>query len=324
MAIRILSGADVRAAISMREAIEAVREGFIALSEGRAHAPQRPNLHTGAGDILFMPAYVEGGAYGVVKAVSVFPQNPARGLPTVSAAVVVFDLETGQPVALLDGTYLTALRTGAASGLAADYLARKDAATLGVIGAGAQARTQIDGVCAVRPIRQIRVYARAGAEPLVAEFRTRYPDIRIDVAEDPHAALAGADVLVAATTSAAPVIEGIDVRPGVTVIGVGSYTPQMQEIASVVMGRAKIVVDSRSASLVEAGDLLTPIRDGVITEQSIHAELGEIAAGRKSGRSTPDEITVFKSVGIAVQDVVVAAKIVVLAQAKNLGTTAAL
>src|SRR5215813_7412130 len=161
--MRILNAQDVRAAITMEEAIEAMREAFIALSTGKATLPLRNSLNTPDGMTLFMPAYLEGAASSAVKVVSVYPRNSHYGLPVIMAAVMVFDADTGQRLALMDGTYLTALRTGAASGLATQLLARPQASVLGIIGAGAQARTQIAAVCAVRPIQEIRVYCRSGA-----------------------------------------------------------------------------------------------------------------------------------------------------------------
>jgi len=222
---------------------------------------------------------------------------------------------------LLDGTYLTALRTGAGSGLATDLLARPDAAILGVIGAGAQALTQIEAVLTVRPtIGEIRIFSRSGADSLVAQLKAIYPALTIHAARSAPDALRNADVLVAATTSSTPVITAADVKPGAHINGIGSYTPTMQEVATDVVIRAKIVVDSRTSCLAEAGDLLIPIRAGLLREDSIHAEIGEIAAGLKPGRTSPDEITFFKSVGNAVQDLMVAGRVVQLAEEQNLGS----
>src|SRR5260221_3110911 len=224
--MRILNLQDVKAAITMKEAIDAVREGFIALSTGKATVPLRSSLQTPSGLMLYMPAYMTGAASSSIKIVGVFPQNAQRGLPNVSASVFVLDAETGQPRALMSGTYLTALRTGAASGLATDLLARPDAQILGVIGAGAQARTQIEAICTVRAIKEIRVYSRRGAELFAAEMATTYPAIKVAAAKSATEALQGADILVAATTSSTPVISAADIAPGVHINGVGSYTPK--------------------------------------------------------------------------------------------------
>jgi ornithine cyclodeaminase/alanine dehydrogenase-like protein (mu-crystallin family) len=318
--MRILSANDVRAAITMHEAIQAVREGFIALSTQRARVPLRTVLSTHSGTNLYMPAYLEGAPFSAVKIVSVYPDNARYGLPMVQASVLVLDAETGQTCALLDGTFLTALRTGAGSGLATDLLARTDAAVLGVIGAGTQARTQIDAICAVRPIQEIRIYSRRGAQALANSLESRYPGLTIRATASAGDALRGADVLVAATTSSTPVIDAEDVSPGAHINGIGSYTPTMQEVAAEIVTRARIVVDSREGCLAEAGDLLIPIRAGVLNEGSIYAEIGEIAAGLKPGRANAEEITFYKSVGNAVQDAAVAARVVEVAEAQNLGT----
>src|SRR5512140_1304780 len=171
--MRILSAQQIAEAITMNEAIDAVRDGFIALSAGRAQVPQRGRLQTAQGITLVMPAYLEGAVSTVTKVVSVYPNNPRAGLPTTIATVLVLDAQTGQARAMLDGSYVTALRTGAASGLATELLARRESSILGVIGAGVQARTQVDGVCAVRPIREIRVYALDMLEPFIERLTAR-------------------------------------------------------------------------------------------------------------------------------------------------------
>ncbi len=317
--MRILSANDVRAAITMPQAIEAMREAFTALSTNRAHVPLRTALPTPNGTNLFMPAYIDGAPFSAVKVVSVYPNNARFGLPIVQANVLVLDAESGQARALVDGTYLTALRTGAGSGLATDLLARPDATILGVIGAGTQARTQIEAICAVRPIREIRIYSRRGAHDCAAELAARYPSLTVRAAASAAEALRGADVLVAATTSSTPVIRAEYVSPGAHINGIGSYTPAMQEVAADVVTQARIVVDSREGCLAEAGDILIPMGKGLLTEASIYAEIGEIAAGLKPGRTNDREITFFKSVGNAVQDAAVAARVVTVAEAQNLG-----
>jgi ornithine cyclodeaminase/alanine dehydrogenase-like protein (mu-crystallin family) len=317
--MRVLTAADVRSAVSMTDAIDAVRDGFIALSTGRANVPLRGVLETDVGITLMMPAHVEGDPISTVKVVSVYPRNAEAGLPTINAAVLVISATTGVPLALMDGTMLTALRTGAASGLATDLLARPEAATLGVIGTGVQARTQVEAVCAVRPIAEIRLFGLSGAEAMAEELREKY-DVEIVVAQTAHSALDGVDVIVAATNSKTPVIHGVDVSPGTHINGIGSFTPEMQEIAADVVTKAKIVVDERKGAWAEAGDLIIARDQGLISEADIHAEIGEIAAGLADGRTNPDEVTFFKSVGNAVQDAVVAGKVVAVMDERGLGT----
>lgn len=321
--MRILTADEVQAAVTMREAIDAVREGFIALSTGRARVPLRGALEIPGGVLLNMPAYLEGAPVGTIKLVSVCPGNPQRGLPTIYASVLVIDAQTGAPLALMDGRVLTALRTGAASGLATDLLALPDASILAVIGAGVQARTQIAAVCAVRPITEIRVFSLAGAEQMAVELRGLY-ETTITVAPSAPAALEGAQVIVAATNSRTPVVHRGDLRPGAHINGIGSFTPEMQEIAADVVTAAKVVVDHRASAWAEAGDLIIPLREGLITGDHVYAEIGEIAAGHKPGRTDPQAITFFKSVGNAVQDAALAQRVIAAAESRGLGIDVAL
>jgi alanine dehydrogenase len=321
--LRILSGTDVRRAVTMAEAIEAVRQAYIQLSAGQAVVPLRTPVPVERRDAvtLFMPAYLAGSDAMGAKIVSVFPENIERGLPLIHAVVIVVDAETGRPAAVMDGTYLTALRTGAASGVATALLARPDAHVATIFGAGAQARTQLEAVCTVRSIDHVWVYdtspeaAAAYVEEMQARGQPIPPDIA--VADSPAQAVRDADVICTATTSSTPVFSDADLKPGVHVNGIGAYTPEMQEVPPETVGRAKIVVDSRSASLAEAGDLIIPLRAGLISEAAIHGELGEVLADQIPGRLSDDEVTFFKSVGVAVQDVAVAD--LVLRRAASLG-----
>jgi len=306
----------------MREAIEIVRGAFAQLSAGKAVVPLRINLpverHEGV--TLIMPAYLSESDDLGVKIVSIFPRNPEMGLPTIFALVAVVEASTGRPVAVMDGTYLTALRTGAASGVATDLLARQDARVAAIFGAGVQARTQLLAVCEVRDIERAWVYDvnPQAAERYAREMagKGRVPD-DLRVASFPAEAAREADVICAATTSTTPVFADEDLKPGVHINAVGSFTPEIQEVPGQTVGRARIVVGSREACLSETGDLIIPIRQGLITEHDIYAELGEMAAGTKPGRDNAEEITLFKSVGNAVQDVSVARR--VMEEARRLG-----
>jgi len=310
MAIPFFTAEQIRRALPMRRAVEAMREAFIAFSEGRAHIPQRVALPIPEreGITLIMPGYLPPRDLGL-KVVSVFPHNPERGLPTLSALVLMLDPETGAPMAMLDGAFLTAWRTGAASGLATDLLARPDAESLALIGAGAQARTQLLAVCAVRPIRRVRIYSRTPerARAFVEAMRGEegVPE-DIALAPTPEAAVAEADVVCTATNSPTPVFDGRSLRPGTHLNAIGSFTLQMRELDEETFRRAsRVVVDSRAAALVEAGEIVRAIQQGILRESDL-IELGEIAAGRRPGRQRPEEITLFKSVGLAVQDLVAA------------------
>jgi ornithine cyclodeaminase len=310
----------------MAQAIEAVKGAFAQLSAGQAQVPLRTQLsipkHDGV--TLFMPAYLPQTDSLAVKVVSVFPNNTRIDLPTIHALVVVVDASTGQPSAAIDGTYLTALRTGAASGAATDLLARPDSRQVAIFGAGTQGRTQLQAVCEVRSVTRVRVYdqMRTRAEQYVAEMKQRGGKIPSDirVAESPQAAVANADIICTATTSKSPVFRDADLKPGVHINGIGSYTPEMQEVDETTIARAKVVVDSRTACLAEAGDLIIPLHRGLISAEHIHAELGEIVLGYKPGRQMDSEVTFFKSVGNAVQDAAVARLALLAAKDKGLGT----
>jgi alanine dehydrogenase len=323
----ILTADEVRKALPMKQAIEAMKMAYASLSGGTAVAPLRTSLSIPDSEALslFMPAYVsaqEGNALAV-KVVSLFPGNPARGLAFIQAAVLVFDAETGQTIALLEGSSLTAIRTGAAGGAAVDLLARPDSKVAAIFGAGAQGRTQLEAACEARPLETAFVYdADANrAKTFVEEMRglgSIPSDLR--VASSAREAIEQADIICTATTSTTPVFEDRDVRPGTHISAVGSYTPDMQEVPAETLLRARIFIDSHTASMEEAGDLLKPIRAGLFDASHICGELGEVVLGKISGRRSPDEITYFKSVGIAVQDALAARVALANARETGLGT----
>jgi ornithine cyclodeaminase/alanine dehydrogenase-like protein (mu-crystallin family) len=318
--LRFLSAADVRRALPMKQAVEVMKSAFRELSENRAVVPLRTHVsmpdHNG--EVLVMPAYSPATSRFGLKVITLFENNPAIDLPFIQAMVMVFDTATGSPVAIMEGTSLTAIRSGAASGAATDLLARKDACTAAIFGAGIQARTQLAAVCAVRPIRAASVFDQDAARAAIfareasAEF-----GISVTVAASSAAALDGADIICTATTSGTPVFADSEVCAGAHINAIGCYKPHMREIPAATVVRAQVVVDQLDAAWEEAGDLIMPLHDGLIQADHIHAELGEIVAGTKSGRTHPDGVTFFKSVGIAIQDL--AAASCVLANAKNLG-----
>lgn len=307
----------------MEQAIETVKAAFAQLSRGRASVPIRTQLgvplHDGV--TLFMPAYLEQTDELGMKMVSVFSGNLEQGLPTINAMVTLIDAETGLPTAIIDGTYLTALRTGAASGAATDLLARADAGSVAVLGTGVQGRTQLRGVCTVREIKKVYVFDKR--ETAAEDFREEMNGVisaDIEIVSSAARAVRGADIICTATTSKKPVFSDSDLARGAHVNAIGSFTPQMQELPAETIERCLLVVDSREAVWAESGDLIIPRNQGRISEDRIHAELGEIVAGTKPGRIDDDQITLFKSVGNAVQDVSVGARVLAEAQAKGLGT----
>ncbi|HSL43357.1 MAG TPA: hypothetical protein VK897_07990 [Anaerolineales bacterium] len=322
----ILTAEDVQKALPMNEAIEAMKSAYAALSNGTAVVPLRTRLPIPSSEALslFMPAYVHStdGEALAIKVVSLFPTNPARGLAYIQAAVLAFDTETGRAMALLEGSSLTAIRTGSAGGAAIDLLARKDSKIVAIFGAGAQGRTQLEAACTARTIERAFIFdaTSAKAKAFATEMRgkgTIPEDIR--VAQTAREAVENADIICTATTSTRPVFEDTDIKPGTHISAVGSYTPEMQEVPAETLQRAKIFVDSRSASLEEAGDLLQPMRAGLFDESHICGELGEVVLGRIPGRETQEEITYFKSVGIAVQDAMAAQLALNNARKMNIG-----
>lgn len=321
----VLTRSQVRELVSMADAIELMKTAFAELSAGRTVSPLRTviPLPDRDGDALFMPAYVPAMDALGLKSVNVFRRNPERGLPVIHAIVSLVDPETGQPLALMDGTYLTALRTGAVSGAAADLLARPESRVLAAIGAGAQGITQIAAVCAVRPIeRVIAVDVNAPAlERLRQQLRNDWPEIesRLETTTDAGAAVREADVICTATTSRTPVFRDEDVRPGTHISAVGAYTPEMQELPAETVARATVVVDAVEAALAEAGDLIIPLNDGLVRREHFSRELGMVASGMAPGRTSDEEVTLFKSVGNAVQDVVVAKRAVERAREMGVG-----
>ena len=304
----VLNAADVRRAMPMAAAIEAMKTAFADFTAGRANVPPRIHMKIEHdGDTLVMPAFVDGaeGQTLTVKIVSLFGGNLDRGLARIQAVVVAFEPDTGRPMAVLDGAEVTSIRTAAASGAATDLLARQDSRTLAILGAGVQARSHIRAVCTVRAIETIRVYSRTRSKilDLIAEMESDSTiNCKLEAAVSACAAIREADIVCTTTTSPTSVFEDGDLSEGVHINAVGSYKPEVREVPAETVCRALAVVDSREAAWEEAGDLIQPLRDGQITRDHIHAELGELVVGTKLGRSSPRQTTFFKSVGLAVQD----------------------
>ncbi len=319
--MRILSGQDVARAVPMERAIEAVESAYAQISAGTASVPLRTAIEQTRYEShsFFMPASLAGSGGLGMKLVSVFPHNAERhGLPAIHALVVLIEAHTGRPLAAMDGRYLTALRTGAASGVSTRHLARADARALALFGAGAQAPHQVLAVCAVRPIERVMIVnrSRERAEELAAELRGRGVRADITCASSAAEALASADVVCCATSAATPVFADGDVRPGTHISGVGSFTPQMVEVPPATLGRAYVTVDQLGAAWAEAGDLLAARAAGLLTPERT-VEIGAVIAGTAPGRTSREQITYFKSVGNAAQDIAVAQ--IALAEAERLG-----
>jgi len=327
--IRLLDRAAVRQALPMKDAVAAMKRAFAALAAKRAIAPTRIHLdlEKNRGVSLVMPAYVEDdeGEALAVKVVSLFEGNQARGLARIQAAVLAFEPDTGRPLALLEGATLTAIRTGAVCGAATDLLARPDSTRVALLGAGVQARTTLEAVCTVRDVKQVRVFSptRASVEQLIADVAdVACIPADIQPAASPRDALADADIICCATTSHTPVFDDADLPQlppgagaGAHINALGSYQPHVVEVPRETILRALVVVDDRESALSETGDLIQPIEAGDYSADRIHSDLGELVLGQKPGRTSADQLTLFKSVGVAVQDA--AAAQITLANAKR-------
>jgi ornithine cyclodeaminase/alanine dehydrogenase-like protein (mu-crystallin family) len=328
MTVLLLNAHDVRKALPIREAIDAMKSAFAALSNGSAVVPHRTTLSipSHAGTSLVMSSYTAGETPEnealALKVVSLFDGNCLRGLARIQATVLVLQPDTGQICALLEGATLTAIRTAAASGAATDLLARPESKTLAVLGAGVQAQAHVEAVCAIRPIESVHVFSPSPnrVRSMVQEFAARREiPARFIPAASAAEALKGADIVCTTTTSATPVFDDADLDVGAHINAVGSYKPEAAEVPPETVVRAKVVADSREAAWLEAGDLIQPLLAGRIGRAHIHAELGEIVLGLRAGRTNAQEITLFKSVGIAVQDAFAARMAVAGARRLGLG-----
>jgi ornithine cyclodeaminase len=289
--------------LPVAQAIEALERAFAA--ENLPSAPLRNNVEVPRGELLLMPASGEQGVG--VKLVTLAPENPGRGLPFLHSIYVLFSPESLEPTLTVDGAALTALRTSAVSALATRHLARGDSSRLVLFGAGVQANAHLDAMRAVRPVERVGVVSRSREPAERLAERARKLSMDAEVAEP--TAVAHADIVCTCTTSGTPVFDGRLLPDGAHVNAVGAYRPDSRELDDETIGRAKIVVETREAALAEAGDLLIPIKTGVITASDISADLNEVVRGAKV-RTSADDVTVFKSVGIAFEDLAVAAAVV--------------
>ena len=322
MQLTLLTADDIRKALPMSDAIQVMKDAFAALSCGRAVVPLRPVIPVppAEGVMLVKPAYVEGRGLGA-KLVSVFPRNAQVGTATIHGLVVLVNPQTGEPTALCDGGFLTAWRTGAASGAATDVLARPEASVGAVLGCGAQGRTQALGIDAVRSLEEIRVHDRnADAVAALVEEIQPHVHARLVPASAAREAVEGADIVCTATTSTTPVVEGRLLGPGTHLNGIGSFTTEMQEIDVAAVARSRVFVDSLESAGAEAGDLVIAARQGQ-TRPEDWTEIGRVFEGAAPGRQDDAEITLFKSVGVAVQDIAAGALALERARARGLGST---
>jgi alanine dehydrogenase len=315
--LRILTEADCRGLLGMREAIDVQAEAFALLAAGRAVEGLRAVARSEdpPGVAIFNPCFLRGGAGYGVKVVSDFYGNSARGLPRMSAVITLFDGETGMPRTLMEGGYVTDLRTGAGTALAARHLARQDSRVLAVIGAGRVARNQVEALSTLFDFEKILLFTRTRGrgEALARSFP------RAELVDSPEAALRDADIVVAATTSKVPVVQGAWLKPGAFVAAVGAYVAENRELDDEAITRAAChVIDSRADVLERAGDFLIPIAKKLLRREQV-ADIAEIISGARPGRRSPRDIVVFKSSGVPIQDLVTAQHIERRAVERNAG-----
>ena len=317
MSIRVITRSEILSLITMEDAIAAMADAFGQLSAGAAEMPVRGVLAGGNGISLFMPARLGGSGERGAKVVSVFGGNRSRGLPAINGVILMLDDETGCPAALMDAGELTAVRTAAAAGLAARLLSRPDSRVLTIFGAGVQAPRQIEAVRAVRPIDEVRVVSKGGES--ATRLARSLDGVAARAVTDPEEAVDGADIIVAVTTSRTPVFNGADLPAGTHVSGSGSFLPDHREVGGEVVARARVVVEDREAALEEAGDLIIPIGEGLVQPDLIDADLGEIVNGDAPEGRAGRDLTFFKSVGVAVQDVAIGAEVLRRAEEAGVG-----
>jgi alanine dehydrogenase len=327
--LSILNRGDVQALVSMREAIGVVEDAFLELHEKKAACPRRLviDVKKHKGFAYVMSSYLGEKDSLVVKIVGQYEENYRRySLPTIMASIILSDAKNGKPLALMEGTYITALRTGAASGVATKHLARKDSKTVGVLGAGVQARTQVWALYEVlENIQKVKVYDVLfdRAEEFAYDISVQL-GLDVETMKTSRECVENSDVVVLATTSKLPALDGDWVGEGVHINSIGVMGPEGRELDDKIVKKAKIVVDSKESALFETGDLIIPINNGTISESDIYAELQEILAGKKPGRTSNEEITCWKAVGLAIEDAALARLVFDKAMKEGLGKQAEL
>jgi alanine dehydrogenase len=305
----VLSEKQVQSLIDIEELISTLEKAHVQYSTGKAVMPVRlvvplPEIQ---GRITSMPGFLNVDRALGMKVVTYFPDNPKGGLPGILATIMLFSAETGKLIATMDGSYITAIRTACASAMATKALANPQTPVLGILGAGVQARAHIEALTRVRSIERIRIYSPSGmGAPGIKNDMEPTVKIPIEVARSAEEAVRDADLVATVTTAKQPIVNRQWLKSGAHINAVGSHRPDLREIDGATLARSKIVVDSREAVMAECGDILLAIKENNISSDSIHAEIGEVLAGVKSGRTSAGEITLYKSVGIAIQDVAAA------------------
>jgi alanine dehydrogenase len=319
----VLSEREVKDLIDAEELIQALEQAHIQYSTGKAVMPVRlvvplPQIE---GRITSMPGYLDRDKALGMKVVTFFQKNPKQDLSAILATIMLFSSETGKIIAIMDGSHITAVRTACASAMATKVMANPETPVLGILGAGVQARAHIQALSYVRQVKQIKVYSPSGtsAAHIKKDLETQIA-AAIEISSTAEQAVRNSDLVVTVSTAKEPIIKPEWLKPGAHINAVGSHRPDLREIDGATLSRARIVVDSREAIMAECGDILLALKENAITEKNIDAEIGEVLAGRKAGRSSTDEITLYKSVGIAIQDIAAANLVYQKALQQKIGT----
>lgn len=320
----LLNRSDVQKLLTMPEAIDVVEKAFSELAGGTAEMPDRTVLIDPevGGWIAFMPAYLKsGGALGT-KSVTVYKNNPSKfNMPTTLATIVLLDQKTGQALAVMDGGFLTAVRTGAVSGVATRHLARQDARVGGVLGSGVQARAQVLAMCAARKLDRFLIHSLDSEDRIksFADGLQKETGVPMEIVATGREVAQQADVVALATTATAPIVEGDWWKAGAHINAIGSHAPGLRELDTATLLRAKVVCDTKTACLNEAGDIQIPIEAGEYSGDRIHGDLGAVVNNEIEGRADDKEVTLFKSVGLAIQDISCASLVFEKAKQQGVG-----
>ena len=324
MPIRVIDARTIRELLTPRAAIDVVDAAMREVSRGNAELPLRWGLRlpNGKGAMGMMPGYLGEPECHGIKLVSLYPDNPAHGLPSHLGLLVLFESECGRPIALLDGDVVTSVRTAAASAVATRALARPDATVLAVLGTGEQARAHVPAMLAVRDVERIRIWGRnTDKAERVARELDAAGAAQVETCSDAKAAVREADIVCTVTSSAEPILFGDWLSPGTHVNLVGSSVPDAREVDTGLVRCARFFVDYRESAFAQAGELLTAISENAVDRNHVLAEIGEVLLGEVEGRSSPADITIYKSLGVAAQDLAAARYVFDTAAAKNLGNT---
>ncbi len=321
----LLSRKDIESFFTMKMCMESVEKAFAGLARGNANMPQRTliALPKKSGLALFMPAHIQDlGALGA-KVVTVYHENAKKhNLPAVLGTILLLDEDTGFPIAIMDGGFITAMRTGAVSGVATKHMARSEAPVAMVFGTGVQAFTQVLAIHEARPLRKLLTWSLDGEETRKA-FAAKVTEkigVPVEMVQAPDGAVRQADIVALATSAADPVVDGSWLRPGTHINGIGSHTPKMRELDTLSVQRSRVVCDLTDACKAEAGDLIIPAQTGDWSWDKVAGDLGDVILGKVPGRTSPEDITLFKSVGLAIQDVSAAKAVYDEARQRGIGT----